>query len=200
MCVSRNNADANAESFHIIGHSLGAQIAGIAGKLTPHLRRITSLDAAAPVFQILPKYLKLAQGDAKFIDTIHTNGQISPSKGFGLLEPYGGKDFYPNGGRKQPGCEDGKVFSDADGRNIIVNAMTEVACHHNRAPKLFLASINNTQCRFLSTLCTSYEDFLNGSCYSSPLAEMGLHAKPMDKEGKFYLKTTDQYPYCIPMD
>lgn len=37
------NAGASVENFHIIGHSLGAHIAGYAGQRLPGLHRITGL-------------------------------------------------------------------------------------------------------------------------------------------------------------
>ncbi|KAG8181164.1 hypothetical protein JTE90_010938 [Oedothorax gibbosus] len=157
-----NNTGASAESFHIIGHSVGAHIGGIAGKLTPNLGRITSLDAAALLFESFPKYFKVAQGDAKLVDAIHTNGGISLFKGAGIKAPYGDQDFFPNGGSTQPGCEIGEVYLDSDGTNTtVVSSGTEDSCNHNRASMLFLASIN--ECRFKSVHCGSYEDFLSAS-------------------------------------
>ncbi|XP_072865691.1 lipase member I isoform X4 [Chlorocebus sabaeus] len=58
-----------------------------------------SLDPAGPKFSRKPPYRRLDYTDAKFVDVIHSN-----SNGLGIREPLGHIDFYPNGGRKQPGC------------------------------------------------------------------------------------------------
>lgn len=49
----------------------------------------------------MPAKYKLDPGDAKLVDVIHTSVRI-----LGLSEPQGHVDFYPNGGRFQPGCPD----------------------------------------------------------------------------------------------
>jgi pimeloyl-ACP methyl ester carboxylesterase len=43
----------SASSFHIIGHSLGAHIAGYAGERIPNLARITGLDPAGKSFSFI---------------------------------------------------------------------------------------------------------------------------------------------------
>lgn len=65
--------------LHLVGHSLGAQAAGVAGN-TARIRpgRITGLDPALPLFQTLPLTLRLDRSDADFVDIIHTD-----SGGFG---------------------------------------------------------------------------------------------------------------------
>lgn len=93
--------------FHYIGHSLGAHISGYAGSAILHeynetIGRITGLDPARPLFEwpyIDPYEEKLDEGDADFVDVIHTN-----AKELGISEPAGHVDYYPNGGAKQPGC------------------------------------------------------------------------------------------------
>lgn len=65
-----------AENIHFIGFSLGAQMAGYyARSFTKQtgekIGRITSLDAAAPIFHnmgIAPR-----RGDAEFIEAVHTS-------------------------------------------------------------------------------------------------------------------------------
>ena len=49
---------------------------------------------------------QLDPSDADFVDVIHSDtGDFALFRaGYGLLEPCGHKDFYPNGGRDQPGC------------------------------------------------------------------------------------------------
>ncbi|XP_028163534.1 uncharacterized protein LOC114355076 [Ostrinia furnacalis] len=88
---------------HFIGHSLGAQSAGVAGSAlkSGRVSRITGLDPALPLFDKLPLSQRLDPSDAKFVDVIHTDAGI-----FGFKTPIGHVDFYPNGGiSPQPGCE-----------------------------------------------------------------------------------------------
>lgn len=72
--------NAKVEDFHIIGHSLGAHIAGYAGEKlisldNGKLGRITALDPAQPLFQDMPEFVRLDPGDAEFVDVIHTDAK-----------------------------------------------------------------------------------------------------------------------------
>ncbi|PNF37111.1 hypothetical protein B7P43_G00500 [Cryptotermes secundus] len=99
-------AGARLQDVHIIGHSLGAQVAGFAGNstITGKVARITGLDAAYPLFGNAEPAGRLDAGDAILVDTIHTCGGS-----VGFREPYGHVDFFPNGGDSpQPGC-DGEI-------------------------------------------------------------------------------------------
>ncbi|KAG0436361.1 hypothetical protein HPB47_017990 [Ixodes persulcatus] len=63
------------ESMHVYGHSLGSHIAGYAGeKLQGRLGRITGLDPAEPFFQGMPTHVRLDEGDALYVDAVHTDG------------------------------------------------------------------------------------------------------------------------------
>lgn len=99
----------NPQSIHIIGHSLGAHIAGYAGKRLARrnllLGRITGLDPAKPNFQGANVGARLDKTDAKFVDVIHTNAAPFLLGGSGYRARLGHIDFYPNGGEYQPGCE-----------------------------------------------------------------------------------------------
>lgn len=96
------------KNFHIIGHSLGAQVSGFAGKRVKtasgkKLDRITGLDAASPLFETpvaRPPELHLTSTDADFVDGIHT------ALGIGYIQPFAVVDFYVNGGIKQLNCTD----------------------------------------------------------------------------------------------
>lgn len=79
----------NPAKISLVGHSLGAHIAGIAGKrvykLTrKRLSRITALDPAGPCFSNVSSANRLDRTDALYVDVIHTNGGM-----LGLKEPVG---------------------------------------------------------------------------------------------------------------
>ena len=74
------NLGARAEDFHVIGHSLGAHIAGYCGESVSKrglgkLGRISGLDPAEPLFQSMPEFVRLDPGDADFVDVIHTDAR-----------------------------------------------------------------------------------------------------------------------------
>ncbi|KPM04406.1 pancreatic triacylglycerol lipase-like protein [Sarcoptes scabiei] len=154
------------DRFHIIGHSLGSHTAGYAGKfLNGELGRITGLDPAGPLFEYHPeKRIRLWHTDAKYVEAIHTDAkQLIPAIGFGMEEPCGHVDFYPNGGINQPGCEQERVLSIiTDG--LIEGARRLVACNHQRAVDFYIESINNLVALPIAYACESYESFLDGKC------------------------------------
>ena len=87
----------NANNCHIIGHSLGAHIAGYTGELVQNLGRITGLDPAGPLFEFSDFQVRLDSSDANFVDVIHTDGASTSELGFGLMQSSGTVDFYVNG-------------------------------------------------------------------------------------------------------
>lgn len=99
------NYSANLSDFHVVGHSLGGQIAGFVGKTVQNLTglnigKITGLDPANPLFVPTHPESRLANTDADIVVAVHTDGLI-----FGYYYPIGGIDFYANGGTAaQPGC------------------------------------------------------------------------------------------------
>ena len=60
-----------------------------------------ALDAALPLYlrALTPRFKEINQGDAKFIDAVHTNSGLA-----GQSLPFGDVDFYANNGVFQPGC------------------------------------------------------------------------------------------------
>ena len=91
---------------HIIGHSLGAHVAGFAGSHSNStIGHITGLDPAGPEFEGMSTLVRLDKTDAAFVDIIHSDAEIVyPFKfGAGMQTPSGHVDFWPNGGRNQPG-------------------------------------------------------------------------------------------------
>ncbi len=97
-------------NFHLIGYSLGAHIAGIAGSKLPGIRRITGLDPASLYYKEKSKEFKLDSSDADFVDVIHTD---TSTTGMGISDQIGHVDFYPNGGESQPGCDNFRIFNTA---------------------------------------------------------------------------------------
>ncbi|KAJ8942722.1 hypothetical protein NQ318_017021, partial [Aromia moschata] len=91
------------ETIHIIGHSMGAHVAGVAGGRVGkgRIARITGLDPARPGFENARIEHKLDHEDASLVDVVHTYVRL-----LSLQSPIGHIDFYPNGGRFQPGCPD----------------------------------------------------------------------------------------------
>lgn len=75
-------ANLTLSDTHIIGHSLGAHIAGYAGERVPGLGRITGLDPAGPYFNFMPPSVRLDTSDAQFVDIIHSDsGHLLPTIG-----------------------------------------------------------------------------------------------------------------------
>lgn len=94
------------DKFHIVGHSLGANLGGMIGyeikSMTGERRyiyRVTGLDLAGVGFELPYDPIPLNRFDAVFNDNIHTGAKI-----LGLFAPTGDADFYPNDGLTQPGC------------------------------------------------------------------------------------------------
>ncbi|KAK7861911.1 hypothetical protein R5R35_010809 [Gryllus longicercus] len=194
---------------HMIGHSLGAHTAGYAGERIAGLGRITGLDPAEPYFQGLPSFVRLDPSDANFVDVIHTDGKSIFLLGYGMSQPCGHLDFYPNNGKEQPGCD---LTETPLPLTLIKEGLEEasrvlVACNHIRAIKLFTDSING-ECPYVAHQCDSYQRFLQGRCFSchengSSCAIMGLRADesftqaPNRAPGsKFFITTGKEFPYC----
>lgn len=127
----------------IVGHSLGAHIAGMAGKsLTGEaINTIVGLDPAGPLFNIHNRLERLDVTDARYVESIITNGGT-----LGMMEPMAGANFYPNGGQTQPGC----------GIDVVGN------CAHGRAVAFFAESITSTR-GFWSDPC-HFEELRDGLC------------------------------------
>lgn len=179
----------------MIGHSLGSHVSGYVGETfkNPKLGRITALDPAGPNFNEMPESVRLDRGDATLVDVIHTNGKPLYLFGLGILQPIGHLDFYPNGGREQPGCSLPTpallfdLFFSRSSLNIdqMVRILGDVlVCSHMRAITYFMESIpvakraqedtssnsvskvNNSisQCQFESIKCNSWRQYESKEC------------------------------------
>nr|XP_012220760.1 PREDICTED: pancreatic triacylglycerol lipase-like [Linepithema humile] len=202
------NLGINVIDIHVIGFSLGAHVAGCASEVLKRknllLGRITGLDPASPFFRhhlFREKSRKLDTSDAHLVDVIHTDGSPDFADGFGLLKPIGHIDFFPNGGREQPGCTDVK-------NSVVVSHLNEelldrnIACSHLRAWFLFVESIRsqNDECKFIAWPCPHGGiSYAKGMCF--PMAstnwnqEMG-YAANRGPLGIYYLATKAERPFC----
>ncbi|XP_011259268.1 pancreatic triacylglycerol lipase-like [Camponotus floridanus] len=193
--------------LHLIGHSLGAHICGMAAKELKGRRnrwmvqRITGLDPAQPCFRNADPSVHLNKNDAPFVDVIHTNGRLLFSLGLGLPEIIGHVDFYPNGGKMQPGCEEfNSIF---DYLPIPATVIRKAICSHGRSYLYFTesvvsATVNN--CSFWAHKWNrtpkQLSEIIVKPCNVNICTEMGIRAEMYDQRGCFFLSTTSTYPFC----
>ncbi|XP_061163845.1 lipase member I-like [Saccostrea echinata] len=168
---------AKKSHIHIIGHSLGAHVAGFAGSAHKETRyqRITGMDPAGPFFNTKGSDARLDETDAHFVDVIHTDGG-----GFGYLNAMGHLDFYPNGGQEQPGCLS--------------------TCSHSRAYELFTESILSDQ-KFKAWECGTLDQCKTGEGIDTNTPEdnrMGFYVNDSMIYRMYYLRTNKTSPYDIP--
>ncbi|GBP69966.1 Pancreatic lipase-related protein 2 [Eumeta japonica] len=168
---------ANAEDFHLLGISLGAHVAGWAGKYFRQYKgrrigRITGLDPAGPCFTYAHSELRLDRRDALYVDVVHSNRLVQ-----GAIEPLGHSDFYVNGGGPhQPGC-----FTPA--------------CSHLRAAQLYTESVRSPK-TLVGVKCDNWEQFLRKACPSGHLAVLGYGSSTVTR-GRYYLRTAHEPPYGL---
>ncbi|XP_037659804.1 pancreatic lipase-related protein 3 [Choloepus didactylus] len=188
---------------HLIGHSVGAHLAGEAGSRRPGLGRITGLDPAGPYFHNTPNEVRLDPSDANFVDIIHTNAAYFLFEfGTGTINACGHLDFYPNGGIYMPGCDSliPSLFK------LIFNVHTKEAvsffdCHHARSHRFYAESVLNPDA-FISYPCSSYESFKAGKCFhcsKEGCPTMGhfadrFHIKNMEPNRSYYFLNTRSLP------
>nr|XP_057939018.1 phospholipase A1 member A isoform X2 [Doryrhamphus excisus] len=180
------------ESFHFIGVSLGAHVAGFVGTLFQgRIGRITALDPAGPMFKGADTFDRLDPSDAQFVDAIHTDSDY-----FGISIPVGHVDFFLNGGQDQTGCT----------RSRFASMYGYVICDHMRALHVYMSALN-ASCRLTGIPCSSYDNFLRGRCVNCDafkgqcptigLSEKcGISGSPVPSEQKLFLLTTSLPPFC----
>lgn len=107
LLIQLFGAGLDINKFHLVGHSLGGQLAGFAGRTVYQnsdkkikLKRISALDPAFPPFYPGIFIAHLSEKDAEFVDVIHTDAGL-----YGAPVSTGTVDFWPNSGKTlQPGC------------------------------------------------------------------------------------------------
>ncbi|XP_003787380.1 pancreatic lipase-related protein 3 [Otolemur garnettii] len=187
---------------HLIGHSLGAHLAGDAGSRVPGLGRITGLDPSGPFFHNTPKEVRLDPSDASFVDVIHTNAaRILFELGFGTTDACGHLDFYPNGGKHMPGCENLTMpLFKFDFNAYKEEAISFLECSHAQSHLFYVESILNPD-SFIAYPCRSYKSFKAGNCFHCPkegCPTMGhfadrFHLKNMKTNTSYYFLNTGSH-------
>lgn len=173
-----DNTGTSTREMTVVGYSLGAHVAGFAGKALNgdyRLGAIVALDAARPLFSIDRPDQRLDVRDADYVESIHTNvGRL------GFDEPLGHASFYPNFGRRQPGCG----VDPAGG------------CAHGRSHRFFAESLL-TDVGFYARQCRSFGDVSRGRCVQAgPDMRMGGEPTDTGARGVFFLPTNSRTPFA----
>ncbi|KAF5272691.1 hypothetical protein FQA39_LY07718 [Lamprigera yunnana] len=170
------------DDIHVIGHSLGAHVAAMgADKIRGRkIHRITGLDPAGPGYNDVPAVYRLDPSDADLVDIVHTNMRF-----LSLSQPQGHLDFYPNGGRFQPGCPE---LSD------IWTVTNSLECNHGRAYHYFAETIRNKRA-FKSYRCPHIDVQSLDLCVVPTEVYMGQ--EDTYEYGLYYLKTRASSPYSL---
>ncbi|XP_075990016.1 pancreatic lipase-related protein 2-like [Anticarsia gemmatalis] len=162
-----NTSGANLADFHILGYSVGAHQAGIAGRtLFGQVGYITAMD---PADRWLTSQLFRAD-DAIYTEVIHTN-----AGNMGVTQPLGDVDFYPNGGSGMPGC-------------------LTALCDHYRSYFYMGESLRTGG--FIGRQCATYNDALNGTCDLEGTLEMGGATPKTGQKGIYHLITNGSPPFA----
>ncbi|KAH8287984.1 hypothetical protein KR044_011537, partial [Drosophila immigrans] len=167
-------------NVHVVGHSLGAQIAGATGRYYAELGdgtklpRVTGLDPANPCFYDNDRLPGTQSGDAKYVDLIITNPGLA-----GTSDDAGDGNFFVQGLVPiKSGC----------------TGLEAIGCSHQRAVDVFTESIypNNTQ-NFKGNYCAAYANLWTGrACSNIRTATMGYAAT---RSGLYYVEANPSEPY-----
>ncbi|KFM61335.1 Pancreatic lipase-related protein 1, partial [Stegodyphus mimosarum] len=211
----RDSTGADPANFHLIGHSLGSHIAGLVGHGIPHLGRISALDPAGPRFYDAPLAERLDPTDAQFVDVIHTDGGRGLLEGLGMRSQVGHVDFYPNGGRNQPGCHNSPLTI-LPRIGLHRAARYYITCDHFRSTDYYIDSIRSSResksrdesaCQSIGVTCRNWETFAQGRCadcsHPDDCLPMGYHSdifvqrNPHLSKKEYFVKTADESPFCL---
>ncbi|XP_033820835.1 lipoprotein lipase [Periophthalmus magnuspinnatus] len=193
------------DKIYLLGYSLGAHVAGIAGALSDNkISRITGLDPAGPTFEHADDQSTLSRDDAQFVDVLHTNTRGSPGRSIGIQRPLGHIDIYPNGGTFQPGCDIQNTLLGiaSEGLRGLQNMDQLVKCSHERSIHLFIDSLVNANQQSMAFRCSSKDTFNKGlclSCRKNRCNNLGYNINKVrsTRSAKMYLMTRDMMPYKV---
>ncbi|XP_073948831.1 phospholipase A1-like [Choristoneura fumiferana] len=184
-----SNVGLDLANTHLIGHSLGAHVFGIAGNNLLEkgilLPWITGLDPANAAFESKPVFSRLNPGSAAVVVAIHSD----PSK-YGFKRSIGTVDFWPNyrnGRVLQPGCPDKSSprFSPED------------LCNHDRSWQLLLDAIKRPG-SLMGSFAKNYRMWKNYSKEdrNAITLDLGTFGKRV-LAGNYYFVTSSSEPYGL---
>eukprot|EP00091_Calanus_sinicus_P018033 TRINITY_DN3997_c0_g1_i3.p1 TRINITY_DN3997_c0_g1~~TRINITY_DN3997_c0_g1_i3.p1 ORF type:complete len:260 (-),score=80.25 TRINITY_DN3997_c0_g1_i3:84-818(-) len=89
------------DNIHVVGHSLGAHVAGFLAKKVQEmglgkLKRVTGLDPAQPFFDIAGPEERIDKDDADFVQIVHTNSGMIWDGCLSIKKSLGHVDFLPS--------------------------------------------------------------------------------------------------------
>lgn len=179
----------------VVGFSLGAHMAGLAGKnvRSGRINTIIGLDPAGPLFSVNTPAERLDSGDALYVEALHTNGGAF---GSGIGTPIAHADFFPNGGSLQPGCF---VALCSHMRAVDYYSKDSEKFNHNSIliTKFFLVeSIRFNQ--FFGLRCATATDAALGRCTSEPGAWFAGEPSNFasNTRGIFHFTTNSRAPFA----
>lgn len=184
------------KNITLIGFSMGAQVMGFAGRhytktTGRQFWRISGLDPAGWLYEDTNS--TLSKKDAEYVDVIHTNGGSIRDFRIGLYQSVGHVDFYPNGGSVQTGCKSAPKFPYKDYLEVIT-------CSHYKATYMFIESLNNKNCTFVSYGCENWNDFAKGNCTkrveTNQTGALGFYSYLYAGRNNQYLYTNAEPPFC----
>ncbi|RZF39620.1 hypothetical protein LSTR_LSTR001141 [Laodelphax striatellus] len=190
--------EANRTSWHnvhLVGFSLGAQVAGLTAKYLNDTRvgRITGLDPAKPLFDDRSSQDRLDMEDADFVSVVHSSGGF-----IAFSEPLGHVDFYPNGGvTPQLPCKEIVVKHEASnnlkiaGNPAAAKAFSSLVCSHYVALSMWVMSLDPSV-QIMFTHCSSWSNFVEGKCNSSHTGHDSVvmgEETPTSARGTYYMST-----------
>jgi len=202
VALLAQHTGAGLANIHVIGHSLGAHVAGFLAKRVQGelglglLPRLTGLDPAQPLFELAGPGGRVDKSDAEFVEIVHTNSGVLWHGCLSIKEAIGHVDFYPAGGEHQPGCAEACIGSNC--MNITIEDLIKGGCSHNRAPLYYAESVRAVAAaQFEGRLCDSWEEFQAGDCCSAPTAVMGEWTPVTAHHGMYFLDVREEQPYAL---
>ncbi|XP_023727965.1 phospholipase A1-like isoform X3 [Cryptotermes secundus] len=197
--------------IHLIGMSLGGQLAAYVAKAIPGIGRLTGLDPAGPWFTDQSCEVRLCKGDALFTETIHTSG--NPVWGFGTANEDSDVDIWVNGGWDQPNCGlvgDPPAIRQLSAAQGVEDNLELFFCSHGRAIFYYTEALASS-CRFWGVKRDPLSIWISRltlghatkfivhprNCTLQNCVPVGLDTIHATGRGSFIVPTNYRQPFCV---